>query len=152
MQALFILSAILLGILIPDGHHLTFLIRYNLMIMLFIAFLGIDYRARIAQIDHLKVLLLNIGLPMAAFYFIRPYDETLALSAFVIGIAPTAAGAPVIAGFLNSKVEFVTASVLFTSPIIATVLPFLLPFVGGASIKVELQEVVVPIAAVVYIP
>ena len=99
MQALYILSAILLGIIFPQTHQLTFLIRYNLMLMLFIAFLGIDLGRSIVKLDHLKILILNVLLPIFWFLILKPIDHTLAMGAFVIGMAPTAAGAPVIAGF-----------------------------------------------------
>ena len=152
MQALYILLAILLGIIFPQTHQLTFLIRYNLMIMLFIAFLGIDLERSIVKLDHVKILILNVLLPILWFLIIYPLNHTLAMGAFVIGMAPTAAGAPVIAGFLKSRVEFVTASVLLTNPASALFVPIFLPFLLGASVSVPIGEIILPVFSVVFIP
>jgi len=122
------------------------------MVMLFIAFLGIDIKKGILQLDHLKVLVLNLLLPLCWYGLLLPNNHTLALAGFVIGITPTAAGAPVIAGFLKGRVDFVTASVLLTSPVVALVIPFVLPWVIGGAVEVAALQVIFPVFSVVFIP
>ncbi len=122
------------------------------MIMLFIAFLGIDLQRSIIKWDHFKIVGLNILLPVTWFLLIRPWDQTLAMAAFVIGMAPTAAGAPVIAGFLKSRVDFVTASVLFTNPTSAILVPVFLPFLVGKTVDISIGAIILPVFSVVFIP
>ncbi len=152
MKSVLIFVSILLGIFLPVGHHLTFLIRYSLMLMLFFAFLEVKIDRYIITANHLKVLLLNIGLPLLLFYLIRPISSTVASAAFVIASAPTAAGAPVIALLMKRKVGFVTASVILTSPVMALVIPFTLPLVLTVEGNINALEVLMPVAQVVFIP
>ena len=152
MQALFIFLAIILGILIPQAHQLTFLIRPNLMVMLFIAFLNISFHSGIIKWDHLKVVLANLLIPVLGYLLVAQFDEQLGILVFVLGIAPTAAGAPVIAEFLESKVEFVTASVLLTNPVSAIAIPFLLPLLMGSTVEIRIGDILLPVLSVVFVP
>lgn len=152
MQAIYIFAAMLLGVLFPQGHQFTFLVRYFLMIMLFYAFLRIRFDWRILSGQHLLVAGLNILLPLFFFFLLRPVDMTLALASFAIGITPTAAGAPVMATFLKTEVQFVTASVILTSPLIALVLPFVLPLVASVDESIDALTVLQPVAMLVFVP
>ena len=152
MQALFIFLAILVGILIPSANQLTFLIRYNLMIMLFMAFLYMDFGVGVFKRDHIKIVLLNLFIPVIGFALLFSFDSQLALVAFVISIAPTAAGAPVIATFLEARVAFVTASVLLTNPVTAVAIPFMLPFIVETDVPISIMDVLLPVFSVVFIP
>lgn len=147
-----IFGTILLGIMLPIGHHLTFLVRYFVMAMLFFAFLDVKMERAMVTIDHIKVALLNVLIPLIAFYILRPFNLMIALAAFAICSAPTAAGAPVMAIFMKKKVSFVTASVIVTSPLMAMVIPFTLPLVFPVEGQVNAWEILVPVAQVVFIP
>ena len=152
MQPLFILGAIFLGILLPQGSALTYLIRPNLMLMLFLAFLKVEFNLRVLEKDHLTVVLLNLSLPLLVFYAINWYDYQLALTAFVLSIAPTAAGAPVIATLLKCRIEFVTISTLITNPMAAFTVPFFLPIVAAKADNIDISEVLIPVFITVFIP
>lgn len=147
-----ILLAILLGIVFPLAHQLTFLIRYSLMIMLFFAFLNIRFDREVLQRDHFLVLAANIGLPLLLVNLLQPLGPTPALAVFVVAMAPTAAGAPVIAAFLRCRVDFVTTSVLLTSPTIALLLPLLLPLFIEVQVDISVAAILGPTAAIVFIP
>jgi BASS family bile acid:Na+ symporter len=151
-QVIFILSAIVLGIVFPFGHHYTFLVRYFVMAMLFLAFLGIRFHSRILTRLHLKVLAANLLLPLALFALLYPLGYTYAISAFVIAIAPTAAGAPVISGFMRADIAVVTVSVILTSPVVALALPFILPLLMGPVSDLAVIDLVLPILSLVFIP
>lgn len=151
-QSLLILSAIVLGIVFPWGYAYTFLIKYSLMCMLFFAFLGVDFQRRIFAPGHVKILFLNITLPLVLFYAIQWYDYQLALTAFVISIPPTAAAAPVLAQFMRTDVSFVTASLLITSPIVASAIPFILPHIMEVERPIRSLDVLGPILVVVGVP
>jgi BASS family bile acid:Na+ symporter len=152
LKSALIFGTILLGILLPIGHHLTFLIRYFLMVMLFFAFLEVKIEKAIVTPAHLKVVLLNVLIPLVVFYLIQPFNLMIALAGFVICSAPTAAGAPVIAVLMKKKVSYVTASVILTSPVMALVIPFTLPLVLHVHGEVNAWEVLLPVAQVVFIP
>ena len=147
-----ILLAILLGILFPVAHQLTFLIRYSLMIILFFAFLNIRFDREVLQRDHFLVLAANIGLPLLLVNLLQPLGPTPALAVFVVAMAPTAAGAPVIAAFLRCRVDFVTTSVLLTSPTVALLLPLLLPRFIEVETDISVAAILAPTAAIVFIP
>ncbi|MEL7121721.1 MAG: hypothetical protein AAFO07_19890, partial [Bacteroidota bacterium] len=151
-RAVLIFTMIFLGILLPIGHHLTFLVRYFVMVMLFFAFLNIKLEKDILSIDHLKVLVFNILLPIVFYYSISWLSLPVAAAAFAIASAPTAAGAPVIAVFLKKDVRFVTTSVIITSPVIALILPFTLAYVLKIEAEISIMELLQPIAFVVFIP
>jgi BASS family bile acid:Na+ symporter len=152
LQALLILTAIVIGILLPQGHVLTFMIRYVLMAMLFMTFLGVTFRREVLRKDHFVVLALNVALPVLFFFLIKPINEVIALAVFVIGIAPTAAAAPVIASFFRANIESVTTSVVITSPVVALLLPLILPQIIVVEGDIAIWDVMQPILIVVFVP
>ncbi len=147
-----IFGAIAAGILLPYGHHFTYLIKYNLVIMLLLAYLNVSFDQGLLRWSHLFVLIANLSLPLLFYFTLLPFGTTYALCAFVMGIVPTAAAAPVLAGFLRTDVSYVTTSVLVTNPIVALVLPFLLPMLVRVEGSIRVAEVLIPVVAVVGIP
>lgn len=153
MQAILIFIAILIGILLPVGHNWTFLLRYNLMVMLFFAFLSTHFHWRVIEKKHFVLLVFHVLIPVLFFLVLRPFSTDLATAVFLIGIAPTAAAAPVIAELLHSKrLEFVTTAVLLSSLVIALTLPLLLPLLNIQGVEIEVLSMLKPIAIVVFIP
>lgn len=152
MQALLIFLIIILGVIFPYGEPYTWVIRPSLMLMLFFAFLGMDYNRGVVRKDHFIVLVLNLLIPIILYLAIRPFNGLVAQCVFIVGIAPTAAGAPVFADFLRTRVESVTASVLITSPIIAVALPFLLSILIQVETKINLIDILMPIGIVIFVP
>lgn len=151
-QVVFIFGAMLLGIIFYQGYHLTFLVRYTVMVMLFLAFLNIDFSWKILHRNHLVVLAVQLSLPLVIFYLLKPFNQDIALACFAIGIAPTAAGAPVMAAFLKTKIEFVTAAVILSTPAVALVLPIMLPFLVPVDQPINTLEVLGPTAVLVFVP
>jgi len=151
-QSLLILAAIIGGIILPYGHLVTFLIKYNLMIMLFFAFLNIRFSHRIFDKYHLRLTLVNLTLPLLLYAAVLPFGSSLAITAFIISFAPTAAAAPVIGQFLKTDISFITASVLLSNPLIAILLPFVLPLLLPLGSRISVLEVLIPVLTVVGIP
>lgn len=152
MKSYSFLLAILVGIFIPSAHQLTFLIKYNLFIMLFYAFLNMKANRDMMDAAHLKIVIANISIPLLLFLAFRQINSTLALAAFIIAIAPTAAAAPVITGFLRAKVAFVTTSVLLNSIAVALVIPFLLPNLVEVTGELSVVAVFLPVAILIFVP
>ena len=151
-QSILIFFAIILGILLPQGHQYTYLIKYTLMVMLFFAFLGIDIKWNILRAGHVYIALLNILLPLGFYFILKPINIDVAIATFAISIAPTAAAAPVIAQFLRTQISFLTASVLITSPVIAIILPIILPTIGAVPDGIKTYHILLPILSVIGIP
>lgn len=152
MQALLIFLIVIIGVTFPYGEPYTWVIRPSLMLMLFFAFLGMDYNRKVIRKDHFIVLVLNLLIPVILYLTIRPFNGLVAQCVFIVGIAPTAAGAPVFADFLRTKVESVTASVLITSPVIAVMLPLLLSILITVEIQIKLVDILMPIGVVIFVP
>jgi bile acid:Na+ symporter, BASS family len=137
--------SMLLGVLLPFGHSYTFLIRPLLMVMLFLAFLEMKIDQQTIRWTHLLILLANIGIALGGYFLLVDWNQEVALTAFVVGIMPTAAAAPVLTGYLKGRVDYVTFSTLLTSIMIAAILPFLLPPLLSGSAEVTVSEVLVPV-------
>jgi BASS family bile acid:Na+ symporter len=145
--------AIIAGLFFPSAEYLTFIIRYNLMVMLFFAFLEVRLSFKLFHRTHLTVALFNLLLPLIAYFLLYRWQPATAEAVFAIASAPTAAAGPVIASFLGAQVGFVTTSVLLTSPIVAMVLPFTASAIlGGGANSFSFQDIALPIASLIFIP
>jgi len=151
-KGLSLLIAMLVGALLPQAHAFSFLIQYFLMVMLFFAFLDIGFKAQSFQKSILWILLANVAVAFIAYAVIAPFNLTLALAAFMTGIAPTAIAAPVIIGFIQREVEYVVASVLLTNIASALIVPLALPSLIGTAVQISIGEVLEPVLVVMFVP
>lgn len=151
-KGLALLLAMVFGVLLPKASLLSFLIQYLLMIMLFFAFLDIEFKPHRFQKSVMWVLLANTAVAFSVYFVLAPFDLTLALSAFMTAIAPTAIAAPVITGFIHREVEYVVAAVLITNLSSAVIVPLALPSLIGADIQISIWEVLFPVLIVMVIP
>lgn len=151
-QSLLILLAIILGVLFPQGHRITYLIQYSLMIMLFFAFLGTQVHWKIFNRSHFVIALCNVILPLVFYFVVLPFGKLLALTAFVCSIPPTAAAAPVLAQFMRTDISYVTAAVIISNPLIAITIPIILPFLMPVDEPVTILQVLGPVCKVVGVP
>jgi len=141
------------GAIFSDAHVLTAVIRYNLMVMLFFTFITVTFNPNLLRLDHFKVLAANIILPIVVFLLVRIWDVETAMALLVIGLAPTAAGAPVITTFLKGRVDHVTVSILLLSPAMALLIPFFLPLVlSSGAVEIQVLDVLIPVFTVVFVP
>lgn len=147
-----LLLAMLVGALFPQAHLLSFLIQYLLMVMLFFAFLDVEFNPQRFQKSVLWVLLANVAVAFVSYVALAPFNLMLALAAFMTAIAPTAIAAPVIIGFLQREVEYVIAAVLITNVSSAVIVPLVLPSLLGAEIQISVWEVLRPVLVVMFVP
>jgi bile acid:Na+ symporter, BASS family len=148
-----ILSAIILGALIPQGHVLAPAIRWFVMVMLFLVFLQTRLSRSAVHRSHLVLLAANIGLGFAAFGFGWLIGaREVALAAFFAAITPTAIAAPVIISFLGGRVDYVVAAFLLTNISIASLLPVILPIVLGRATPEAFAQVSGSVGLVVFTP
>jgi BASS family bile acid:Na+ symporter len=147
-----LLVTMLLGALSPRFHGLSFLIQYLLMVMLFFAFLDIEFKPRTFQKSVIWVLLANVAVAFISYAALVSFDVVLALTAFMTAIAPTAIAAPVIIGFIQGEIEYVVAAVLFTNVSSAVIIPLALPFLLGTDVQNSIWEVLWPVLIVMLVP
>ncbi len=148
-KGLSLLFTMLVGALIPQGHVLSDWIQYLLMVMLFFAFLDIEFKFRKSV---LWVLLANVVVAFVVYMVLVPFNLMLALAGFMTAIAPTAIAAPVIISFIQREVEYVVASVMLTNIASAFVVPIALPFLIGTTIQISIWEVLQPVLVVMFVP
>ena len=151
-KALLIFLIIILGLVFNIGHQYTFLIRYNLMIMLFFVFLNTTLELSLFRPAHFKVLILNIILPILLYCAILPLDEDYASIAFIISITPTAAAAPVIGEIMKVRVAILTIAVLLGTPLVALIIPIMLVTLMDISGEIDTIDLVLPVVSLVFIP
>ena len=122
-----------LGALCPAAHVLNFLIRWMLVLMLFLVFLRTRTRELRPRISHLRLLLANVLAGVAGYsvFLLAGAEPAAARAAFFVGITPTATAAAVVMGFLGGNIGYVACAFVTTNLGIALLLPLLLPWVCG---------------------
>jgi len=148
-----ILSAIILGALVPQAHVLAWAIRWLVMAMLFLVFLQTQMSREALRRSHLALLAANIAIAFVGWgagWLIGGRD--IALAAFFCGITPTAIAAPVIVHFLRGRVDYVVAAFVLTNISIAALLPLLLPIVLGRATPEAFAQVLGTVGFVVFLP
>ena len=147
-----LLAAMVLGGLLPGLHRFSFLIQYFLMLMLFLAFLDLQFKRGSFQKSVLWVLLANVAVAFVSYAALAWFDSMIAMAAFMTAIAPTAIAAPVIIGFIQGEIEYVVAAVLVTNISSALVIPLALPILLGAGVHISVWEVLEPVLIVMLLP
>jgi bile acid:Na+ symporter, BASS family len=142
----------LLGALMPQFHALSFLIQYLLMLMLFLAFLDIEFKRQAFHKSVIWVLLANVAVAFTSYAALASFDLGLALTAFMTAIAPTAIAAPVIISFIRGEIEYVVTAVLITNISSAVIVPFVLPFLLGTDVQISVWDVLEPVLIVMFVP
>lgn len=148
-----LLAAMVLGILLPQAHALSWAIRWLIMAMLFIVFLQTQLTREAVHRSHAVLLAANLAAGFLGWWLGGTVgDRDLALAGFFTGITPTATAAPVIISFLRGRVDYVVAAFLLTNVIIAAVCPVLLPLVLGQTTPQAFSAVLGTIGLVVFGP
>jgi bile acid:Na+ symporter, BASS family len=151
-KVLALIATMILGVLLPQLHVLSFLVRYLLMMMLFLSFLDLRIQPGTLRQGIWRVLIANLAVAFLAYALLSFLDHDLALIAFLTGIAPTATASPVLVGFVGGQVPFMVASVLLTNIAIALVVPLVLPGLVGAELQISTWQVLQPVMMVMFVP
>jgi BASS family bile acid:Na+ symporter len=147
-----LILAMVIGSLCPTAESASGLLPYLLMGMLFFAFLDITITRKSFHASMLFLFLANVTVPTAVFLLLRGMDPDLALIGFLTAIAPTATATPVIVSYLHGRVDYVLPAVLLTNIGIAIVLPFILPWAAGASVRITTGEILPSVLLVMFVP
>jgi BASS family bile acid:Na+ symporter len=120
--------------------------------MLFFAFLDLAITWKSFHPSLLVVFLANLAVPGILYLLLLRVNSGLALAGFITAIAPTATATPVIIRFLHGKVDYTVTAVLLTNVGIALLIPFLLPWVAGASVHISTMDVLPSVLEVMFVP
>lgn len=148
-----ILSAIILGALVPEAQVLAWAIRWLVMGMLFLVFLQTRLSRSALRRSHFVLLATNLGFGFAGWgagWLLGGRD--VALATFFAGITPTAIAAPVIISFLHGSVDYVVAAFLLSNVAIAALMPLILPVVLGRATPEAFAQVSLTVGLVVFVP
>jgi BASS family bile acid:Na+ symporter len=151
-RTLALILAMAAGALVPQAETLASYLPYLLMGMLFFAFLDIAITRESFHLSMLFIFLANLAIPLAIFFLFRPIDPVVALIGFLTAIAPTATATPVIVSYLRGRIDYILPCVLLTNIGIALILPFLLPWVAGATVHITTIEILPPVLEVMFVP
>ncbi|MBN1305654.1 MAG: hypothetical protein JXA13_14545 [Anaerolineales bacterium] len=147
-----LLLTMILGALFPRFHSLSFLIQYLLMIMLFFAFLEIEFKNDSFKTNIFWILVANLAVAFISYAVLLPFDITLALAAFMTAIAPTAIAAPVVISFIRGNIGYVVTAVLVTNIANAVVIPLVLPLLLSTKHEISIWGVLGPVLIVMFVP
>ena len=148
-----ILTAIILGALLPQAHAAAWLIRWLVIGMLFVVFLQTRLSREALDRSHGVLLAANFALGFLAWgagWLLGGRD--IALAAFFCGITPTAIAAPVIMSFLGGQVAYVVAAFMLSNLVIAALMPAMLPFVLGHPTPEAFAQVTRSMGGIVFAP
>lgn len=133
-KSLYLFGAIAIGVLFPQGHAYAFLIRYLIMLILFCSLLDLEIDAKSALNPRLGIIIaMMMAIGGLVAWVGNWFSPDLALSAFMVAMAPTAAAAPVMTRFLEGRVDYVMSSVVVTNSFSAIALPLVLPILSPAQ-------------------
>jgi len=151
-KGLALLLALLFGALVPQAHNLAFLIQYFLMVMLFFAFLDIQFDPKSFRLSVLWILLANVAIAFIGYGIFASQSITLALAAFMTGIAPSAIASLVVIKFIEGNVEYMISAVLLTNLSSAVIVPLTLPYLVGAVVPISIWDVLQSTLFVMFFP
>jgi BASS family bile acid:Na+ symporter len=148
-----ILSAMLLGAVLPQAHVAAWLIRWLVTWMLFAVFLRTPLSRETIHRSHFVLLVANFAVGFAAWLVAGWWGgHEVGLAAFFCGITPTAIAAPVIVSFLRGRVSYVTGAFLLSNLAVAAAMPLILPFVLGRPTPGVFAQVAQSMGGVVFGP
>lgn len=148
-----ILFAFTAGAFVPQAHVAAFMVKYLIMTMLFVVFLGLSFNRDSLRGSHLVIFGANLALGFASLGVGHlAGDRDLALALFFAGITPTATAATVIVGFLRGRVDYVVSAFLMTNLGVSALMPVMLPLVLGHETPGLFLHVFGSVSLVVFFP
>ncbi len=153
MKTFALFFAMVLGALCPWAERFSWLIRYQLIFMMFVSMLQVrgcktDFRRSL-----LRIFAANVFIGLGSWALLRWFGKgDLAQAAFFTGISPTAAAAAVVVSLLGGSAGYTVNSFLLTNFGIALLMPLLIPFVTGNTADGIMGRVATDILIIVGIP
>ena len=152
IRTLGLVAAIAIGLIFPQIHFLSCVVRYIIMLMLFLAFVNLKVDRRALHRSHLYLLILAPLIAVVFFAILAPFDKEIAVVAFLIAMTPAATASPVVTSLIGGNASYVALMVLFTSMIQPFLLSLSLPFLNGGGVRFSLCDTIVPVLVTVLVP
>ncbi len=153
LRTLAMISAFVLGYFCPWASRFSGAVRWFIVVMMFLVMLQVRFSLRSLRIQHLYLLLANLGVGLGAWgIFLLAGNRELAEAAFFTGITPTATAAPVIVNLLGERVDYAVSGFLVTNIGMALLFPFLIPLAIGNPAPTVFHDVIGSLLIVVGIP
>jgi BASS family bile acid:Na+ symporter len=152
VKSFIVLIAIAIGFAFPQAHIFGWLIRPLLMFLLFSAFLDIHLDRSLVNIRVIVGPLAALAIGMVFYFLVLPFDRTMAVTAFVMAVGPTATAAPAMVMLLRGHMEYITGAILFSSLTAAVLLPFSVPFLTGTEGRADGVSMLMSVAPVILVP
>ena len=147
------LAAFVVGYFSPWAACLNGLIRWMIVVMMFLVMLQVKFTLRSIRLIHLTILGANLAVGLGFWLIFTIADQPLlAQAAFFTGITPTATAAPVIVGMLHERIDFAVSAFLATNLGMAVCFPFLIPLAIGNPAPTVFWDVIGNLAIVIGIP
>lgn len=151
-KPLFILIALALGVCFPYFERFQFVIRYFLMTILFFSFLNLRLSWQMYTWRHLGLVVGSVGLALLIYYITLPLGESIAQSAFLVAIAPTAIAAIIFADLFKVDLAFVTAAVIISNLATIITIPIAFTYLLETAVKVNVFELLQAVGITIVVP
>lgn len=130
-----LLISIILGAIFHDFFGYLDMLLPHIMpvlifIMLLLSFSKLEPGVRQPPLLVALLLIAEIGLGVATYYGLKPFNEHLAAGLMICVIISSATASPVIVGLMNGDMAFITLFLLISSVVIAFFIPFWFAFIG----------------------
>jgi len=153
LKSLLILVALGLGLLAPALGEFTVVIRPFLMTMLFFSFLNVKLDRNVFARQQVVVACLLPVFGLGVYFAARAYDENLALTLLLMGLAPTAVITPVLAELMDRSAAYMVGAIIVTSSAFALVVPLVLTWLLDIELSLTaLGTLIYTIGSIVAIP
>lgn len=160
---IFIIGIILGGLMPVLSGFVRPSISYLMMIMLFLAFIKIDFRKLVQEITSWKyqvyLIFLCLFIVPVICYFIGYAFGVLAglprdyiVATLLVFAAPTAVATPTLCMLLHANVERALTNVVFTTFLVPLTLPLLVFVLIGKSVHFDLHQLAIFIATIIIVP
>jgi len=148
-----LVAAMVVGAFLPQLHVAASAVRWLVMGMLFVVFLGTRMNRGSVRPSHGLLFLANIAMGFVAWglgWVVGGHE--VALAAFFAGITPTATAAPVIVSFLRGRVDYVVTAFLISNVGVSALLPAVLPWMVGRAAPGVFAQVAGSVGLLVFVP
>lgn len=153
VKSILILVSLAVGLLLPQLEEYTFVLRPFLMTLLFFSFLGVRINREMFSRKQGYVALLLLPIGLAVYFLGGLYDRNLALTLFLMGIAPTAVITPVLAEIMRRRAAYMVGAILVTHASFILIIPLLLPVLLGINLDFgDLAGLILTIGSTILLP
>jgi predicted Na+-dependent transporter len=123
------------------------------MTLLFFSFLNIKLDRNVFAWQQLVAAALLPLFGLSVYYLSHWYDENLALTLLLVGLAPTAVITPVLAELMKRSAAYMVGAIIVTSMVFTLVVPVMLTWLLGIELSLaSLGTLVYTIGSIVIIP